>query len=268
MKKVFLPIVMLLIPLFSFGQILNLDRTIEVDSAQMSKKKYAAVLGASFSSVQQVYSFIDGSLTYDFTHYMPKKHILVLSGRGSLTSNGTQVIQNSGFSHLRYRDNDTRRFSPEPFTQYQWNATLGLVHRYLLGCNLRVQLYNKTSADIYYGLGAMYENEQWNYHGVTEPLLIPYYWNIITNKFYKSNQYIKASITISSSCDVVTAVFLQNKIDDFANSYRLSNYLTFNLRVSRKIYFALSSDISYDNKPVVPIKNTLYSLTSTLSVRL
>ncbi len=268
MKRTVIFFFTLLYPVLLFSQILNLDRTVEVDSSYNSKKKYAAILGASFYSVQQKYSFIDESLTYDFTHYLPKNHILVLSGKTNITSSGNTVFQNMGFAHLRYRDNDTRKFSAEPFTQYQWNHTLGLIQRYLLGCNLRVQLLNNTKMDIYYGLGVMYENEQWNYDGVINPDLIPIDWKVIKNDFYKTNQYVKAAISLSDNCDVVSAIFLQNKIDDFMNTYRLSNYTTFNIRINSKFYFAISGDISYDNKPVVPIKNTFYSMVSSLSLRL
>jgi len=90
----------------------------------------------------------------------------------------------------------------------------------------------------------------------------------VIDNFYKTNQYVKASISISNSCDIVTAVFLQNKIDDLINSYRLSNYTTISLRVSKKLTFSLSGDISYDNKPVVPINNTLYTMISTLAIKI
>ncbi len=266
MKRLLVAFFSIICPAFSFGQILNLDRTVEVDSTE--HKKYAAVIGASFNTLQQTYSFVDESISYDFTRYMPKNYILVLSGKSNLTTSGSSVIQNLGYIHLRFRDNDTRHVSAEPFTQYQWNATLGLVQRYLLGCNMRIQLLNNTKADIYYGVGLMFENEEWNYAGVTDLSKLPANLDPITNNFYKTNQYVKASISINDHCDLVSAVFLQNKIDDIIRSYRLSNYTTFNIRISKKFYFAVSADISYDNNPVVPINNTIYSLASTLSVRL
>jgi hypothetical protein len=252
------------------GQILNLDRTIEADSVNMSKKiKLAALLGASFYTFQQTTGFINEALNYDVTNYLPKDHILVLSGKYNITTSEGAIIQNLGYIHLRYRDNDTRKLSLEPFTQYQWNTTIGLIQRYLIGCNLRVRIFENAKADIYYGVGAMFENEDWNYKGVTDYALIPANAPpLVIDNFYKTNQYLKASISISNSCDIVTAVFLQNKIDDLINSYRLSNYTTISLRVSKKLTFSLSGDISYDNKPVVPINNTLYTMISTLAIKI
>lgn len=268
MKKIAVTFITILFPVFLFGQILNLDRTIEVDTSQNNKKKYAAIVSAAINTVQQKYSFVDGNLGYDFTHFMPKNYILVLSGKADLTKSGNQVLNNIGYNHLRFRDNDTRILSPEPFLQYQWNTTLGLFQRYLAGCNLRVCIYNRSKADIYYGGGVMYESEHWNYNGVTDLSLIPTYDTVIKNNNVKTNEYIKASISISSSCDIVTAVFLQNKIDDFVNTYRLSDYTSLNLRVSRKLFFSISGDIAYDNKPVVPINNINYTLVSSLSIHL
>lgn len=266
MKKILLATYCFIVPFISSAQILNLDRTVTVDTT--TKKKYAAVLGASFSSFHQTYSFIDEGLYYDLTFYMPKKHILVLSGKNNVTSTGGTIIQNQGYIHLRYRDNDTKKLSLEPFAQYQWNTTIGLEQRYLGGCNLRVRILKKKKADIYYGLGGMYEGERWNYHGVTDTsLLYLYYYPAVEAHYFKSSQYLKASIAISESADLVTAVFLQNRINDPVNSYRLSNYTTLSLRIAKKIYFAISSDISYDNNPVVPIKQTLYSISSSLSAR-
>jgi hypothetical protein len=267
MKKIAVTLITILFPLFLFGQILNLDRTIEVDTSHNNKKKYAAIVSASINTVQQKYSFIDGNLGYDFTHYLPKNYILVLSGKADLTKSGSQVLNNVGYAHLRFRDNDTRILSPEPFLQYQWNTTLGLLQRYLAGCNLRVCIYNRSKADIYYGGGVMYESEHWNYEGVTDP----YYYGydtVIKNNNYKTNQYIKASISISNSCDLVTAIFLQNKISDFVNTYRLSNYTSLNLRVSRKLFFSISGDVAYDSNPVVPINKINYTLVSSLSIKL
>ena len=266
MKRILPILIAILYPVFSFSQILNLDRTAHYDTS--SKKKFVTVLGASFMTLQQTYSYIDGALTYDFTHFMPKHYILVLNGKANVISTGTYTVQNLGFNHLRFRDNDTRSISPEPFAQYQWNITLGLVQRYLLGCNARIKLYQGTNGNIYYGLGAMYENEIWSYNGVKDPTYYYWPWKTIKNDFYKSNQYIKAAISISDNCDLVTAIFLQNKIDNPLNYFRLSNYTTFNIRASKKVYFALSGDIAFDNHPIVPINNTIYSFYSTLSVRL
>lgn len=266
MKKTLITLFVVLCPAILFAQILNLDRMVNYDTT--GKKKYVAVLGASVSGLQQTYSYINAAATYDFSYYLPKNYIFVLSGKANFTTTGTYTIQNLGYTHIRFRDNDTRNISPEPFAQYQWNITLGLVQRYLLGCNARIKLYNREKADIYYGLGAMYENEIWSYNGVKDPTYMYWPWKTIKNDFYKSNQYIKAAISISKNCDLVTAIFLQNKVDDPVNVYRLSNYTTFNIRATRKLYFAISGDISYDNKPVVPINNTIYSFYSTLSISL
>jgi hypothetical protein len=268
MKKAFVTGLSLLYPALIFSQILNLDRTVEVDTSNNHHKKYAAILGASFNSVQQTVSFVNGAVNYDFTHFMPKNHILVLSGRADITTSGNQTLNNIGYAHLRYRDNDTRILSAEPFLQYQWNYTLGLLQRSLAGCNLRVQVYNREKADIYYGVGLMYESELWNYNGVPYDNYYYHYDSTVKNNNVKTNEYIKASITVSPSCDIVTAIFLQNKIDDFTNTYRLSDYTSINLRISRKLFFSVSGDIAYDNNPVVPIHNINYTLYSSLSIRL
>lgn len=250
------------------AQILNLDRTIYGDSSSMKKKvRIDGVIGASYYSYQQTSSFVNEALNYDFNYYAPKNYILVLSGKYNVTTAGGVIFQNMGYAHLRFRDNDTRRFSPEPFAQYQWNNTIGLIQRSLIGCNLRIRLLENAKADIYYGVGMMLESEEWDYDGVTDPNLLPANTDNINNLFYKTNQYIKCSFSVNRNCDLVTAFFFQNKVDDFTNTFRISNYTTMNIAISRKFTFAITSEYSYDNNPVVPIKQNLYTIISTINLK-
>ena len=86
----------------------------------------------------------------------------------NLTVNGSEVIQNEGYAQIRFRDNDKRKISNESFLQYQWNGTLGMEYRKLIGSNIRFKILEESDIDLYTATGVFYEMEQWNFEGVND----------------------------------------------------------------------------------------------------
>ena len=102
----------------SYGQVLDADRT-KPDS---SAKKLNCVIGITGSIDKQKKNLVDGATSVDLSNNIFKNHIIIFKGTFDFTTNGDEFLQNSGYLHLRFRDNDTRLLSPEYFIQYQWNG--------------------------------------------------------------------------------------------------------------------------------------------------
>ena len=242
------------------AQILNVDRNIPADSS----KRFFALLALSGSADKQKKDLVDISTSADITYQLPRSLVIVFKANTDLTTNGNDLIQNSGFLHLRYRDNDTRKLYPEIFTQLQWNGVLGMDERILAGANLRFMAVHKDDNDMFAGIGLMGEWETWNYKGVRgldNPELLP----LVVVKKIRINQYLKWAWKISDKTDFVIANFIQLPLDNLEKP-RIASSAAVNFRLLKWLGLAINYDSMYDLDPVVPISKYYYSLRSTLNL--
>ena len=82
---------------------------------------------------------LKGKLEYD--HFFDNDYFIMCLGTIKSLVNGRDIIQNKGYFQMRFRDDDTRRISPDGFAQYQWNGIQGMDYRALSGGNLRFRWY-------------------------------------------------------------------------------------------------------------------------------
>ena len=245
--------------LFHFGiahsQVLNMDR---VSAPGDSAKKWSASLQANtdYNSEKAIF---DWDTQIDITRYIPGHHILVTKFSNTFTNTSGSNLQNAGYIHLRYRDNDTRRFSPEYFTQYQWDDLRGMKNRYLTGCNLRMKLKEGKQLDLYLGLGLMYEWEKWNFNGVAPDKLPLVHPDFIRTELLKINQYVKVSAKIFNTSEFTFTNFIQTRPDKYFKYPRVASFLQWNVSISKKVSVNLSFESIYDALPVVPIKNFYFN---------
>jgi len=264
MRNLFLTLIGCVISFKSMAQVLDADRA---DGSDTLKKKVNCIIGISGSADKQKKDLIDGSTVIDFTYLFPKERILIFKGNSDFTTNGSEFLQNSGYLHLRYRDNDTRSFSTEFFSQYQWNGLLGMKSRNLIGCNLRWMVLDKSyKNDLFLGLGLMYENENWNYKGVKS---IPDYtlYSDTSVQKVRINQYVKCAFVFNDNIDFVIANFIQSDIKDLL-SPRVSTNAAVNLKMLKHVGLSINFESMYDFKPVVPIDKFIYSLKMQLNIKL
>jgi len=264
MKNLFLTLVASIISLVSMAQVLDADR---VDGADSTSKKLNCVIGLNGSVDKQKKNLVDGSTIIDLTSSFPKNHILLFKGNFDFTTNGNEFLQNSGYLHLRFRDDDTRKLSLEYFSQYQWNGLLGMKSRKLAGSNLRWMVLDKSyKNDLFFGLGVMYEDENWNYKGVKSIPDYSLYGDTAVQKF-RLNQYVKCAFAINENVDFVLTNFVQSDIKDLL-SPRVSTNAAFNFQMLKHIGLSLNFESMYDFKPVVPIDKFIYSFRMQLNIKL
>ena len=120
-----------------FSQVLNIDREISNDSSS-KKNEFSGLL--TLSSDKQKNNIIDFSTNLEFDRNFKNKYVLISYFRNDAVFYGKSNVQNEGLLHIRYRDRDTRKISPEEFVQFQWNGAWGLESRYLAGMNIRMKI--------------------------------------------------------------------------------------------------------------------------------
>lgn len=258
-------VVLLVMGLFTFhetvGQILNIDRK-SPDSIPSKRTTIVASLRASVD--RQNRDLIHTSTAVDCAYLLRDSLVSVLKFSTNLTTNGSDIIQNSGFVHLRVRDDDHRKYFPEVFLQWQWDGILGMQRRILAGSNLRCMVHKSSKFDVFVGLGAMYETELWTYDAVSSIEDPDDYPDVTTSKV-RINQYVKTAFPITKRLDMVLANFIQSPVGN-PDKPRISTSVAVNYRLIHWLSLGLFYDGIYDFAPVVPIDNYYYSLSTRLNI--
>lgn len=246
------------------AQVLNIDREFVNDSM---KKKDDLAVSLFLSSDKQKKRLVNISGSFEYDRYLKNRYVLVGLLRNAAVLNGSEFIQNEGIAHVRYRDNDHRKWSPEFFLQYQWNGAWGMEYRNVAGANLRIKLLEKEKNDFYMAVGGFYEAERWNWNGV-DASLVPPQPPDISREMWRMNTYFKASAKLSQTLDFSTASFLQFPLNE--GFFEPRWYLEANLFVNaaKKLEFVLHWDHILDTYRVVPIDDFYYTFSMGLQVKL
>ena len=231
-----------------------------------SKKWHTSIQAATdFNSEKEVF---DWDTRIDVTKFTANNRLLSGKFSNSFTNTSGSNLQNSGYLHFRFRDNDSRKISAEYFIQYQWDDLRGMKNRYLTGSNMRLMIKETKKIDCYLGLGLMYEWERWNYDGVAADKLPLIHPDIIKTDLLKLNQYIKVSAKLFTSTEFTFTNFIQTRLDAKIKYPRLASFLQWNIPLSKKVALNLNYESIYDALPVVPIKNYYFNYQTGFSVAL
>ena len=259
MFKVF-KLIVFLVFIFPFklnGQVLNIDRENGEDSI---KKTVKAAVTFSFSSDKQKKNLTDFTNTSEFVYFSKKNITTIFLSQIELSLNGIQIIKNNGFVQLRIRDNDTRKFFPDAYCQFQWNGILGMESRNIVGVNGRFNFFEKKKSDIYGSIGVFYENEQWN------PFLpsFAYFDSSLTSvqrNLFRLNTSVKYAFKLYDKIDVSGSTFIQFPFNTFFNSPRWYFDTNVFFEINKHINFVLHYDHNIDGYRPLPIDEYYYNLT-------
>jgi hypothetical protein len=215
---------------------------------------------------QEDETVINLKISADLT-YLIRKDLLILLSEYDLNSTQNVKLVNAGFTHLRYRFNRESNLQPELFIQFQWNGIRGMKSRFLAGENLRF-LLNKDSLNIsYFALGLMYELETWDYRGVPANES-PFNPQDVHTNYIKLNFYYNIDWKIRENVDFSFIVYIQSKPNADIIYPRISPSAQLNFGISEKLSFSFIMNAQYDRKPVVPIRNFYYNLSSAITFKL
>jgi hypothetical protein len=258
----------ILLSIFSFlniklqGQIFNVDREVKADSAYQS---LSFIAGMNLSSDKQKKSVFDVSSNIELNKIFTNRYLFIAAIKNDAVFNGNDVIQNEGLTHLRFRDQDSRRYSWEGYLQYQWNGAWGMEYRYVAGNNLRMKFLEQRKSDLYLGSGIFYEWEKWNWSGVKEPqqqLNRP----IIQRTMFRLNQYLKYAIKLSDQVDFSAISYLQFPLKGSFLHPRWYTDANLFLGLGKKITFIVHWDHIFDSFRPVPIDKFYYSFSTGLQL--
>ncbi len=244
------------------AQIINFDRENYQDS--VSKKWDISTL-ADLSSDKQVKDLLDLSVKSSFGRRFKNHYSLYLIANNDIVLNGKSTVQNEGMLHLRYRDLDSRKISPEPFIQYQWNGAWGMISRYLAGANLRYKFYDQPSSDFYGGLGLFYENEKWDWDGV-DPDLTPINASVRNRRLFRLNNYWKTSKKLSDFADIAAITYVQFPFNQNFLKPRWFFEVNSYFKASKHLNFVIHWDHVLDFAPVMSIDHFYYSYSTGLQL--
>lgn len=254
-----------LFTIFSYSakaQILNADR---FGSSVDSTKFLKAAFDFGMKLDRQKTVILSFNTKLDLSYWF-KNNILIVVGKFNLFRSGSSNILNGGYGHLRLRLAQNNWVHPEIFTQYQLDGVRGMRERILAGANARFRVieYDKGRFDI--GLGYMYENENWDYTGVADDVIVvddtP-----IRNHYTKANIYLSYVQAIGKAVTTHTMIYYQARPDINFIKPRLSLNLNLDFKITKHVRFIVKYGMIYDAAPIVPIYNVYYSMLNTIRFR-
>lgn len=255
-------VILFFIPVYSFSQILNIDKS--DTSAYAVAPKFNINFGSGLEIDKQKTTVYDATNTLE-SMLQKNRNLFILAGSYRFTYNGPDDILNAGYIHLRYRYNYKSLFQPEPFIQYQWDNKRGIEHRFVTGMNCRYNFFKGDTWDINAGLGLMYEEEIWDYVAVNDSSLIPPNPQPVTSKLLKANSYLRFDIKTSDNSTIAFSLFIQSGFS--ALKPRFAPHFQWDIGAGKHLSFSISFSGLYDTNPVVPIDKFYYSLSNSLLLK-
>lgn len=238
------------------AQILNVDRE-NIDSMQ---KSWYFLFNGSYSKDKQVSDIVDISCYNEFVYQLKSNYGVMAMLQFNGTTSGESIIQNEGYLQIRVRDLDKRLLSLSPFVQYQWNGAWGMIHRRLIGTNIRTKIFDSQGEDGYFGLGLFYQDELWEKE--TKFSTSPF-----RDKQFRINSYFKTAVKLSQKLDFVTQIYFQTplKIQE-SKDYRFYNYAELNFQVNSFLNLGVYLDLFYNSLPRGDVDKTLYGWGGTFEI--
>ena len=162
------------------------------------------------------------------------------------------IITNKGFIHIRTTKNVFNNYQMEVFTQYEFNEFLLLNDRYLLGSGVRIGLKGSEYVQTYLGMGFMYEKEIYKLDLENEKSL------------FRSTNYIKNNVILSSNIELKNTAYFQIAVDDFID-YRMLYDGDLTFHTNDFFAFTISLKYRYDNDPQGNLDNSYFQISNGVS---
>ncbi len=189
--------------------------------------------------------------------YYSRQHTyLLLNSINLVNIDGASVVSH-GHVHLRGTFFRTRSWSPELFTQFQYNANLGMKGRFLAGTGFRHTFLDREDIRGHIGSGFMYEFERWETDDDS----------IIDKNLIKSTTNLVVRGQINPQTQLLMIGYYQARPDRFLQP-RIISENQLNLRITDRLTFAVSFTLSYDFSPVADVPELTYVLSNGIVISL
>lgn len=191
--------------------------------------------------------------------YYPKKHAFILMSNFDYLRINEDDFLNFGFVHGRINLFRENTINYEVYLQYSYDNFRGLHPRWLGGGGIRYGLAKSDAVTATLGVGLLYEHEKWAYPGTSD---------IVEVNLLKSSNYLSFRYTINDFVDFNMVGYYQTGYDQMISRLRnrFNGSLILNTRLSRRFSLATSYDLSYEDRPIVPITPLIYAFKTGLSI--
>lgn len=190
--------------------------------------------------------------------YMSKKHAYILINNINYFKSTGGPLISTGYAHFRINFLRKRKISYELFTQIQYDDGRNMPYRFLKGGGVKINLLEKEKSTLYVGVGIMHESEHWK--DINQES------NIIHKNIWKTSSYISGKIVFNEHVNFNVITYYQAGYDYDSDVYRnrVSGDAVITVAISDRLAFLTSFTAQYEDKPIIPINNFVYSLTNGL----
>ncbi len=194
--------------------------------------------------------------TADIAYVGDKNAYILINKINYIKSTGGPLISN-GYAHLRTNLLRKRKLSYELYTQIQYDNGRNMKQRLLGGGGIRLELYESKKERLLLGIGGMYEHENWLTFDTDE--------NIIKN-IPKLSSYLGGKVSLTDHVVFQIMSYFQSGYDQDSELVRnrINGDFEMIINVVGKLDFVVSFFIQYENHPIIPINNYVYSLSNGL----
>ncbi|MBA9078404.1 MULTISPECIES: DUF481 domain-containing protein [Rufibacter] len=183
---------------------------------------------------------------------------LLLASYNYVRLKGETQIE-TGFVHGRVTFNRQNWLSYETYGQVQYDYNRGLELRALAGAGLRFAVVRKENIKLNLGTGGMYEHERW--HNLEEE-------RYIKKHIPKMSNYVSVRLPLNPYLEMSSIHYWQFGYDQPSAMmrHRFSGDLSITMKINNRLQLTTNFSHTYENRPIVPIPNYLYSLTNGIQV--
>ncbi|KGE88666.1 MAG: DUF481 domain-containing protein [Phaeodactylibacter xiamenensis] len=170
---------------------------------------------------------------------------------------------NNAFGHLRYNYLANDWLTWEAFTQFQYDQIQQIDARVLTGTGPRVKLLRTDSSQLFFGLLYMYEHE-----ASTDVFEVPEERSVNVYLYdHRLSTYLSGGFQVTETFNINHVTYFQPNLADLGD-FRISSETSLTFKISEKLAFRTYFQLMYDERPPIPVPNTMYSLNNGLEIAL
>lgn len=192
----------------------------------------------------------------NLSYFSDRHAYMLLNSLNFVNIDGNSLIS-SGYLHLRSTFLRNGKWSPEAFTQYQYNRNLGLNDRALGGAGIKYRFHRSEKWQASVSTAFMYELEEWQL--ANQPS--------IKNEYLKSSSNISLRGKISDTASFLLIGYYQARPDQFFKARSIVE-TELEMDITKRVAVSISFVASYDAAPIIDIPNLTYELRNGLVIKL
>lgn len=244
------------------GQILNVEKArVEKDTSNYFTGKLGVNLNLFNRAVGKegkTDHFLGLTGNGNIGYVSDRNTYLLLGSYNYVRLKGETQVE-TGYVHGRVTFNRQDRLSYETYAQAQYDYNRGLELRMLAGAGIRFAVIRKDNIRFNLGTGPMYEYERW--HNLEED-------RYINKSIPKLSNYASIRLPLNPFLELSTIHYYQVGYDRPAGMarHRFSGDVSIIMKINSRFQLTTNFSHTYENRPIVPIPNYLYSLTNGIQV--